>query len=64
MPTMPSASAIVAVGLVASQTDTDSAEFSANHLFYALRLIGALLVATVVPLLIDRRARRSSRVSQ
>jgi len=64
MPTIPTASAIVAVGLVVSQTDTGSAEFSNNHLFYALRLIGALLVATVVPLLIDRRARRSSRITQ
>jgi hypothetical protein len=61
---MLSASAIVAVGLIVSQTDADNAEFSANHLFYALRFIGALLVATVVPLLIDRRARRSSRISQ
>jgi hypothetical protein len=61
---MLSASAIVSVGFVVTQTDTDGAEFSANHLFYALRLIGALLVATVVPLLIDRRARRSSRISQ
>ena len=61
---MPSASAIVAVGLVVSQTDTDSAELSNNHLFYALRLIGGLLVATVVPLLVDRRARRSSRITQ
>ena len=61
---MLSASALVAVGLAATQTDTDSTEFSANHLLYALRLIGALLVATVVPLLIDRRARRSSRISQ
>jgi len=64
MPTIPSASAIVAVGLVVSQTDTDSAELSNDHLFYALRLIGALLVATVVPLLVDRRARRSSRITQ
>jgi hypothetical protein len=31
-------------------------------IFHALRLIGALLIATLVPLLIDRRARRSSRV--
>jgi hypothetical protein len=59
---MLTARAVVAVGLAVNQTDTDSAEFSANHLFYALRLIGALLVATMVPLLIDRRARRSSRV--
>ena len=64
MPTLLSASALAVVGFVVTQTETDSAEFSANHLFYALRLIGALLIATAVPLLIDRRARRSSRVSQ
>ena len=61
---MLSASVLVVVWVVLTQTDTDTAEFSANHLLYALRLIGALLVATAVPLLIDRRARRSSRVSQ
>jgi hypothetical protein len=32
--------------------------FERDHLFYAIRLIGALLVATLVPLLIDRRFRR------
>jgi hypothetical protein len=28
------------------------------RLFYAVRLLGALLIATLVPLLIDRRLRR------
>jgi hypothetical protein len=32
--------------------------FERDHLFYAFRLIGALLVAILVPLLIDRRFRR------
>ena len=64
MPTMLSATALLVMGVVRTQTETDTAEFSDNHLFYALRLIGALLIATLVPLLIDQRARRSSRVSQ
>ncbi len=64
MPNVLSALAILFVGLVLTQTETDTAETSANHLFYALRLVGALLAATVVPLVIDRRARHSSRVSQ
>jgi hypothetical protein len=33
-------------------------EFSGGHFFYVIRLIGALLLATLVPLLIDRRFRR------
>jgi hypothetical protein len=37
---------------------------SINNLHYALRLAGALLAATMVPLLIDRWARRSSRTLQ
>jgi hypothetical protein len=32
--------------------------FERDHLFYAARLLAALLVATLVPLLIDRRFRR------
>jgi hypothetical protein len=32
--------------------------FEREHLFYAVRLIAALLAATLVPLLIDRRFRR------
>jgi hypothetical protein len=34
------------------------AGISADRFLYAFRLIGALLVATLVPLLIDRRFRR------
>ena len=34
---------------------------STHQLLYGLRLIGALLIATMVPLFIDRRARRSDR---
>jgi hypothetical protein len=32
--------------------------FEREHLFYAARLLAALLAATLVPLLIDRRFRR------
>ena len=32
--------------------------FERDQFFYAIRLIGALMVATLVPLLIDRRFRR------
>jgi len=64
MPTTLSATALHVIEVVRTQTETDTTEFSDNHLLYALRLIGALLVATLVPLLIDQRARRSSRVSQ
>jgi len=35
-----------------------------RRFLYGLRLIGALLIATLVPLLIDLRARRSSRTRQ
>ena len=34
------------------------ASFAPDRFFYAFRLVGALLVATVVTLLIDRRLRR------
>jgi hypothetical protein len=33
-------------------------DFLDTHLFYAIRLIAALLLVTLVPLLIDRRFRR------
>ena len=62
MPTMLSAASHLFAGLVVAQTGSDSLEISDNHLFYAARLIGALLVATLVPLLIDHRARSSTRV--
>jgi hypothetical protein len=31
---------------------------STDHFYYAARLVAALLIATLVPLLIDRRSRR------
>jgi hypothetical protein len=64
MPTMLSAFAFVLIGAVVVQFEIGTTEFSDNHLAYALRLIGALLIATLVPLLIDRGARRSNRVSR
>ena len=57
---MLTASVLLIVTLVA-QADTGSAEPSPSHYYYAARLIGALLIATFVPLLIDRRARRVTR---
>jgi hypothetical protein len=35
-----------------------------QRFLYGLRLIGALLIATLVPLLIDLRARRANRTRQ
>jgi len=32
--------------------------FTTEHFYYAARLVAALLIATLVPLLIDRRLRR------
>ncbi|MDP9205708.1 MAG: hypothetical protein M3P12_09675 [Gemmatimonadota bacterium] len=61
---MLSVSALLVAGIVVTQPETDSAGSPAGHVFYALRLIGALLVATAVPLLIDQRARRSNRVQR
>jgi hypothetical protein len=61
---MRSASLFLLVGIVGAQVDTGGADSSSTHLYYASRLIGALLAATVVPLLIDHRARRSSRARQ
>jgi hypothetical protein len=59
---MPTAAALLIAGPVVAQTGLDNSELPDNHLFYAARLIGALLVATLVPLLIDLRARNSTRV--
>jgi hypothetical protein len=61
---MLSAAVFLIVSVVATQAATVGAEFSTSRLYYALRLIGALLIATVVPLLIDRHARRSNRARQ
>ena len=59
---MLSASVFFIGRVVATQAATAGAEFSISRLYYASRLIGALLIATGIPLLIDRHARRSSRV--
>lgn len=50
------------VRALVTQAETVGAEIATSRFYYAARLIGALLIATLVPLLIDRRARRSSRV--
>jgi hypothetical protein len=59
---MLSASVLLVSGVDLIQAEAGSADFSTSHLYYASRLIAALLIATVVPLLVDRHARRSSRV--
>jgi hypothetical protein len=61
---MLSASLSLILSIVGAQADIGGADSSSTRLYYASRLIGALLAATVVPLMIDRRARRSSRVRQ
>ena len=58
------ASLLVVAGFILIQGDSGDAEYSARRYFYAARLIGAILIATVIPLLIDRRARRSSRIAR
>ena len=47
----------VVVAIIGISLYADSAETSVRIL-YAARLVGALLVVTLVPLLIDRRLRR------
>jgi hypothetical protein len=61
---MLSASLFLIVSAVTIQMDAGDSGSSGVRFYYAARLIGALLLATVVPLLIDRRARRSSRARQ
>ena len=58
---MPIAALLVVVISVVTQTDSGAADFFTSRFYYATRLIAAILVATLVPLHIDRRARRSSR---
>lgn len=59
---MLSASALLVVSIIVVQMEAGGIEFSTSRFYYTSRLIAALLIATLVPLLIDRRARRSSRV--
>ena len=61
---MLSAAVFLIASVVANPADTVGGKFSTSHLYYASRLIGALLIAMVVPLLIDRHARRSNRARQ
>jgi hypothetical protein len=58
---MLSAAVSAIVRVFVSQAEAAGAEVSSSRFYYAGRLIGALLIATLVPILIDRRARRSSR---
>ncbi len=57
---MLSAAFSLIVRVLIGQVDASGAQVSASRYYYAARLVGALLVATLVPLLIDRRARRST----
>ena len=57
---MLSAAFSLLAGLLTAQMAVSEADISTSRFYYAARLIGALLVATMVPLLIDRRARRST----
>ena len=61
---MLSAAVFLIASVVAVRAEAVGAEFSTSRFYYASRLIGALLIATVVPLLIDRRARRSNHTRQ
>lgn len=57
---MLSAAVSLIIRALVGQVEVPNPEVSANRFFYLARLVGALLIATLVPLLIDRRARRSS----
>jgi hypothetical protein len=57
---MPIASLLLVVIFVVTH-DSIGADFFTSRFYYSARLIGALLIAILIPLHIDRRARRSSR---
>lgn len=50
------------VRAVTAQMESGDTGFTTSRLYYTARLIGALLIATLVPILVDRHARSSSRV--
>jgi ABC-type cobalamin transport system permease subunit len=58
---MASAALSLIVKVLLGQMETPGTEVPSSRFYYAARLIGALLIATLVPLLLDRRARRTSR---
>ena len=45
-----------------AQMEGGDTGFFASRPYYAARLIGAILIAMLIPLLIDRHARSSTRV--
>lgn len=61
---MLSASDLFVAILALIQPDSASADFFTSRFYYAARLIAALLTATLIPLELDRRARRSSRIGR
>ena len=61
---MLTASVLLVTMFISTQTDSAAADFFTSRLYYAARLIGAILIATLIPLQIDRRARRSSRIGR
>lgn len=59
---MLSAAVCLVTMIQTTQMEVGGSQFTTSRFYYASRLIGALLIATLVPLLLDRRARRSNRV--
>lgn len=59
---MLSAFALPVLRAVTTQIASGDTGLSTSRLYYAARLIAALLIAILVPLLIDRHARNSTRV--
>jgi hypothetical protein len=49
---------------IVGEPSTEVGGFQSTNLFYGLRLVCALALATLVPFLIDRHARRSTRVAR
>ena len=61
---MLSASLLLGAIFILTQADSAGADFFTSRFYYAVRLIGAILIATLIPLQLDRRARRSSRIGR
>jgi hypothetical protein len=61
---MLSASLILVMIFILTGPDSAGADFFTSRFYYAARLIGAILIATLTPLQIDRRARRSNRIDR
>jgi hypothetical protein len=61
---MLTATLLLGMIFILGQADSASADFFTSRFYYATRLIGAILIATLIPLRIDRRARRSGRIDR